>query len=59
MTRISQSFSEEEVALLSQLLETMLRGGDIRVLMKHPSFGRLQRKIKGMLDRIQASKKAG
>jgi cytidylate kinase len=55
-TKIAQSFSEEEVALLSQLLETLLRGGDVRILMKSPMFGRLQRKARRMQERVQEAK---
>jgi len=52
--RISQSFSGEEIALLAQLLETLLRGGDVRMLVKHRAFKKLQSKAKKMQERINA-----
>ena len=48
---ISQSFVEEEIELLNQLVSTLLRGGDASTLVRHSSFRSLCRKTKSMKAR--------
>ncbi len=54
----SQSFNEDEVVLLGQLLETLLRGGDTRTLVRHQAYANLVRKTQAMKQRIAEQRQA-
>jgi hypothetical protein len=53
---ISESFEEEEVALLDQLFVLLLRGGSPEVLRRQPAFGSICRKVVGMKQRVKEAK---
>ena len=52
----SQSFTGDEVRLLDQILSTLLRGGDMRILTKSPAYGGLMRKAGAMRRRVEEVK---
>jgi len=49
----SQSFGAEEVALLDQIVKTLLRGGDARNLRRAAPFANLARKVQKMSETIE------
>lgn len=55
----SQSFTEAEVLWLDQLLTTMLRGGDTKVLIRSKTDARASvvRKVGGMRRTIETQKR--
>lgn len=53
----SQSFNVEEVAWLAQLMETLLRGGDTRTLIRSPHAAKVHQKVQTMRNRIEQLKK--
>lgn len=56
-SRASASFSVEEVSWLSQLFTTLLRGGDISVLVEHMHFRTLVMKVQRMQKSIEEQKR--
>lgn len=52
--RISNSFSDGEARLGDLIFKTLLRGGDVRVILGHPDFGGLVRKFQQMAQRAEA-----
>lgn len=56
--RASNCFSEIEVLLMAQLMETVLRGGDARSLTRAPDFKRVLGKFARMRSRIESRRRA-
>ena len=57
-TRVSNSFSEASLDWLNDLIRTGLRGGDVRVLMRHPECGKLLTQVTNMRATIDRQKQA-
>lgn len=57
--RLSQSFNEDEVAWLDQVLRTLQRGGDCRVLARSPLLGAWRRKVTSMKQRAERIRQKG
>jgi hypothetical protein len=53
----SQSFSEDELALLEFIEKTLLRGGDAQVAVRNKNFASLCRKTAAMRDRVTNQKR--
>ena len=51
--RASTSFREPEIEWLVQLMATLLRGGDARVLMKSPASRTVYSKVQAMKRRLE------
>lgn len=53
----SQSFTEDEVKWLEQVMRIMLRGGDPKALLRHrETFASLARKVQAMRRRVESVK---
>ncbi len=55
--RISNSFTEGEIAVLEFLLSNMRRGGDPKIVMRRPEFASLSKKVLAM--RAKAEQERG
>lgn len=55
---VSQSFNEEEVAVLDRLLALIRRGGDTSVVQRHDGFRSLCAKALTMKKKMREVKKA-
>lgn len=55
----SQSFSEEEVSLLDQLLTGLRSKRDLSILARHPAMGSIARKVMGMRNSIKKRREEG
>lgn len=53
MSGIGTTLREGEVQILDFIFNTMLRGDDPRMAMKHKDFTSLVRKVKGMKERLK------
>jgi hypothetical protein len=56
MSAISNSFREEEIIFMDQLLRTIARGGDTNVLVRSPDFATFRGKVARMLMKLEAKK---
>ncbi|MEO0321971.1 MAG: hypothetical protein AAF447_03370 [Myxococcota bacterium] len=56
--RISNSFSEGEVAILDFILQTLLRGGSPQMATRNKEFASLYRKVVTMKTRVAEKKEA-
>lgn len=56
--RASHSFTPQEVDLLHQIFRTLMRGGDVAVLRRNPSFARLYEKALHMKKRCEEQRRA-
>jgi hypothetical protein len=54
----SNTFSREECAAVLDIIRTLRRGGDARVLVRSEGATRLERKFAGMLQRIDAHRES-
>jgi hypothetical protein len=54
----SNTFTADEIVAFNELLRTVRRGGDPRVIMRADGILRLERKFAGMLAKIQAHREA-
>ncbi|HKU39743.1 MAG TPA: hypothetical protein VJR89_16395 [Polyangiales bacterium] len=54
--RISNSFSEGEIQVMKFITQTLLRGGDPRVAVRHKEFGSLCRKVNSMEAKVNEQK---
>lgn len=52
----SQSFNAAEVAWLAQVMETLLRGGDMTTLIRSPHAAKVHQKVQTMKARIKQLK---
>ena len=57
-SRVSQSFSEDELNAADELVRAMLRGGDPSQVTRRPGFASLATKFAGMKARIAEQKRA-
>lgn len=51
--RASNSFSERECIWLDEVLKTMLRGGDTRILARAPELGVVARRVRSMRESLR------
>lgn len=51
--RPSNSFGEDEIEFLAQLLPTVLRGGDTKALARSKALGSVYRKVMAMRSKIE------
>jgi len=53
----SQSFNEEEVGWMNELVTKLLSGGDTKMLVRAPVAARVIRKVRSMKAVIESAKK--
>lgn len=58
-SRVSQSFSPEEVRWLDQAVNSLLRGGDVSGLARHRSFPRVVARVKAMRRVVESRREQG
>ena len=56
--RISNSFTEPEIKVLTFLFKTLQRGGDPRIVVRNRAFSNLSTKILKMEPRLEEKKRA-
>ena len=56
--RISNSFSEDEIAVLDFILSTLLRGGSPAMATRNKDFASLCRKVVAMKAKVEEKKRA-
>lgn len=55
----SNSFTKEQVQILTFLVDTLLRGGDARMAVRHKAFNGLVAKVHRMRDKIRQQERNG
>lgn len=54
----SNTFTHDEIVAFNELMRTVRRGGDARIIARAQGILRLERKFAGMLERVSSHREA-